>query len=1218
MRRVCVLTVLCFALPAAVAWGSTLVLRPEARIAASSAARQSPAHHSSMARKASRASSKSAPSRPNRPQIMFGDRAVDAGLAADTAGVAEAFPFRSKVSGVLSSINIYLASGSHAARLLAAVYSAGSRKPGERIAAGVLAGPKARTWNEIPVLRASVKSGTMYWLVLMGNGGTLFFRHPRRARCAPSPLFRRGMSSLPRVWTGGSPSRVCGISAYVRGTSRTVIHGPIITNTSGTSKSGAPTDVSAPTTGTDATATTTTTTTTQLLPVLPPIDLTSPAISGTAKQGQALSSSTGTWLNSPTSYSYQWEDCDSSGNNCAGINGATANTYTLQGSDVGDTLRAVVTASNSGGSGSATSAASAIVASSGTGGTFLVGDQAVAPDADSNVAGTAQAFSYTATASGTTSAIDVYIDSATTATRLIVGIYSDNGGKPGSLLASGSTTTLQAAAWNQVSVGSVSLASGSAYWIALLGTGGQTNYQDTSAGSAASYVESQTGLTSLPATYSSGTEYNVSPASAYVVGVAANPPAAPVNGGAPVVSGQAVQGQSLSTSNGSWSNSPTSYAYQWQDCNGSGGGCANIGGATASSYTLQSSDVGDTVRAVVTASNAGGSGSADSAVTGTVSGSAPAAPVNGGAPVVSGQAVQGQSLSTSNGSWSNSPTSYAYQWQDCNGSGGGCANIGGATASSYTLQSSDVGDTVRAVVTASNAGGSGSADSAVTGVVTASSGSDPQIYLAQSAAGSGSGADCNDAKAVSFFNSGSNWGSGSGKIGPGVTVDLCGTISTPLVAQGSGSSGNPVTVYWEPNASLSEAVCPSSGCFDTNGQKYLTLNGGSSGSIQSTANGTGRANQVSGVEGILATSCTGCTIEDLTIDDMYVHTSTSDSTIDGSQNRGIDFSGSNLTIKDNTLHDDAWSLYGEFSNGDANVTLAGNNIYNSDHTIALTSGTDGGSTGPVFVYGNHLHDWGGWDTNNDSYHHDGIHCYTVANGPAHWSGIYIYDNRFDGSTGADITSEIFLEGGSGSGYTPCADSTSPIYVFNNIFTGNTPVSNGYLGLFSGSPRVYNNTLIGDSSSDSSICSDLNGGTNYEPSSMAFENNLTTTCNNEIGAQGGTFASGQPDYNLWANGGDNSFVCSGNFYTFSQFTNWRSCIGNETHSAATSNALLNSDGSLQSGSPASGFGANLTSLCTGNLTPLCSSYTGPPASGGAGSTTNGTTRPTTGAWDAGAY
>ena len=64
--------------------------------------------------------------------------------------------------------------------------------------------------------------------------------------------------------------------------------------------------------------------------------------------------------------------------------------------------------------------------------------------------------------------------------------------------------------------------------------------------------------------------------------------------------------------------SPTSYGYQWEDCNTSGEGCANIASAESSTYKLASTDVGHKLRVVVTATNAGGSGKASSAATATV------------------------------------------------------------------------------------------------------------------------------------------------------------------------------------------------------------------------------------------------------------------------------------------------------------------------------------------------------------------------------------------------------------------------------------------------------------------------------------------------------------------------------------------------------------------------------------------------------------------------
>ena len=240
-----------------------------------------------------------------------------------------------------------------------------------------------------------------------------------------------------------------------------------------------------------------------------------------------------------------WQDCDSSGNNCTNISGATSSSYTLASGDVGHTIRAVVTATNTGGSGPATSAQTAVIAQSFQSTSMLFGNQSLANYADNNPAGSAQAFSYAATASGTTTDIELYVNSGATATKLIVGLYSDASGTPGTLLTTGSLSAPQLGAWNDVSVSSATITQGTSYWIAVLGTGGVLNYLDSSSGTGASYVESATGLTSLPSTYSPGAKYTVSPASAYVNGVLSGGgggTSAPSNTAPPVVSGTVQQG----------------------------------------------------------------------------------------------------------------------------------------------------------------------------------------------------------------------------------------------------------------------------------------------------------------------------------------------------------------------------------------------------------------------------------------------------------------------------------------------------------------------------------------------------------------------------------------------------------------------------------------------------------------------------------------------------
>jgi hypothetical protein len=82
---------------------------------------------------------------------------------------------------------------------------------------------------------------------------------------------------------------------------------------------------------------------------LPPTTSAVPTISGTAVEGNPLTASLLVWTNRPTGASYRWEDCDSNGQNCQPITGATSETYTLAPSDIGKRIVVEESATNAGG-----------------------------------------------------------------------------------------------------------------------------------------------------------------------------------------------------------------------------------------------------------------------------------------------------------------------------------------------------------------------------------------------------------------------------------------------------------------------------------------------------------------------------------------------------------------------------------------------------------------------------------------------------------------------------------------------------------------------------------------------------------------------------------------------------------------------------------------------------------------------------------------------------
>jgi hypothetical protein len=227
----------------------------------------------------------------------------------------------------------------------------------------------------------------------------------------------------------------------------------------------------------------------------------------------------------------------------------------------------------------------------------------------------------------------------------------------------------------------------------------------------------QTPLTGIPSVGSvyggiqSGWQSVPSGNSNYTAGIYWGPFTAPVNTAAPTVTptGTVQVGQTLTASTGTFTSPatayvPLTYSYQWEQCPSgatTGTGCTPISGATASTYTVASGDVDHNITVVVTATDY-----AKQAGTGTavpVGPAVPVAPVSTAAPQISGSTTVGQTLTTDNGTFAaNGTLTYAYQWKQCDSSGQACTPIAGATGSSYTLTSADLGHQITVVVTATD------------------------------------------------------------------------------------------------------------------------------------------------------------------------------------------------------------------------------------------------------------------------------------------------------------------------------------------------------------------------------------------------------------------------------------------------------------------------------------------------------------------------------------
>ena len=498
------------------------------------------------------------------------------------------------------------------------------------------------------------------------------------------------------------------------------------------------------------------------------------------------------------------------------------------------------------------------------------------------------------------------------------------------------------------------------------------------------------------------------------------------------------------------------------------------------------------------------------------------------------------------------------------------------------------------------------------------------IYVAQTAQGGNTGADCADALIYSYFNSSGNWQASTGtgiKIGYNTTVHLCGTLTgtagaTWLTAQGNGSSGSPVTIKFETGAVMTAPYWGSatSGAINIVGYNYFVIDGGVNGEILNSANGTALANQKYST-GIYIQNATSVEVKNLSITGIYANGGSSPAALDAGGMDTADILAvsplNTIIIHNNTLSNARAGAWVNFDGSSlATIQIYSNYINDHDWGIVMGAGSGGETTTGVSIYNNEITDWANWQCPAypsflnycsgaipgmvDVYHTDGIILFSYRGSPITAS---IYNNYLHGTLGSGSpTAFIFCTEGGGS-----AGIGSTCNIFNNVLAETSgPIANWILatGVYTGGHQIYNNTIVGQGNSGG-IAVELNGTSNI------FKNNIIS------GKQFGmvsyeaspavTFSSiTQSDNNVWYNlapGSEFSFNDGGTYYSYSAWTG----LGYDTNSLST-NPNLSGTYTLQSGSSAIGAGANLTTL---GITSLDSDY-------------GGAARPPSGAWTIGAY
>lgn len=474
-----------------------------------------------------------------------------------------------------------------------------------------------------------------------------------------------------------------------------------------------------------------------------PVNNSLPVISGNPWTTFTLTTTNGSWSGSgPITYTYQWQGCAPGETGCMDIPLSTNSTRSIPNELIGGVVRVKVTATDSSGSTTKTSAPTSVVleyrppvntAAPAVSGTLRTGETLTV--SDGSWSGEASTYTYQwiscdsngfncsdisgQTASSYTIPSTMFartVKARVTATNYF-GSASETSSATGLIEGAPHNLILPSLFGTPEPGNTISGADG--MW------DGTTPITYTHqwlrcnlAGDSCSAISGQTSIDHVVTEEDRGYTLRLRVTASNVYGsanqdsAATSPvPSAPVNNSSPALSGEARIGEVLTTSDGNWLGYPVpGFTYQWLRCNASGASCLPIANETSSTYTLAAEDVGVTVRARVVATNSEGSASKESSPSSVVLGPR-APPSNITSPSVSGSPQVGVPLTAVDGTWAGDPAPlFTYLWLRCNSVGDNCLPAG-VTASSLTPAPEDEGATFKVQVTATNSEGSDMSES---------------------------------------------------------------------------------------------------------------------------------------------------------------------------------------------------------------------------------------------------------------------------------------------------------------------------------------------------------------------------------------------------------------------------------------------------------------------------------------------------------------------------
>lgn len=428
-------------------------------------------------------------------------------------------------------------------------------------------------------------------------------------------------------------------------------------------------------------------------------------------------------------------------------------------------------------------------------------------------------------------------------------------------------------------------------------------------------------------------------------------------------------------------------------------------------------------------------------------------------------------------------------------------------------------------------------------------------YVNQSGSGTADGSSLGNAASVATLNSHSS--------SPGDLIILNGTITSTITVHDSGSAGNVITYQYASGAKSSVAFwgTTTAAAIYATGKNYVTIDGNNTGIIECTANGDALANQQQS-HGIYTTTCDHFTVQNLTIRNIFVHTSGTANPAGVSAYTTVCWKAedcSNLDFHGCAAHDAYDAIYWPKT---LSGTKSGFNAYSNTVSACSTPFVIAAAAGVIDlanVYSNDITMGANWYEVANNNHIDGIHMWGIGGAMTNTS---IHANYVHGDPSTHSTGHIFYEGNMGT-----------VLVYNNLLIAAVNhvteglINSAYNGAGNTS-RIYNNTLVGLGSSNTGGI-----GIAIDPGNAA----MTTFINNNIikncfvgiynPANVGTLTSNNNDF---FGNGNVGFLASGS----ATLAAWRTASGGDANSISTDPAL---DGSynISNTSPCYNTGADLS-------------------------------------------